>query len=218
MKEIATLETVRSAVDALEAQGKSATASAVIAAIGGGSKSTVLKHLREIRQINDEALDDLSSALLEVVKPHLVEIYRQGAKAEEIRVREQTSRLHRLINEQDEQIDELVSEVEIATRENALLEAELITIKTALTESEAKWARQAIEIEKLRANLVATQNEQSARFLDAVEQLNSALTAQASSSRAEAKMLVTANKEETPTQPKRRGRPPKLHPEAKTTT
>lgn len=218
MKEIATLENVRSAVDVLQAQGKSATASAVIAVIGGGSKSTVLKHLREIHQIKGEALDDLPSVLLEAVKPHLVEIYKKGAKAEEIRVRDQTSRLHRLISQQDEQIDELASELEIVTRENAVLETKLIATKTALSDSEARWAQQAIEIEQLRKELAEARNEQSARFLDAVEQLNNALAAQASSSRAEAKVLVTANKEEAPTQPKRRGRPPKLRPEAKTAT
>lgn len=217
MGEIASLEKVQSAVAVLHAQGLNATADAVIAEIGGGSKTTVLKHLRAVRALEAKELDGVSSALLEAIKPGLLEIYHQGAQAEEKRTLEQTQRLHRFLGDQEAQIADFEIELQGVVDEKEGLSRTLGDIKARLAEAEEKCTRQAGEIEQLKAALAIAQSEQavSARFLDAlarIETVSNVLLAQAPDGQAVS--MPRAINGETPIQ-RKRGRPPKARSETK---
>ena len=65
--EIATLEKVGLAADELRRQGKKVTANSVIAAIGGGSKPTVLKHLKALRTQTDDQDEEIPASVYDLV-------------------------------------------------------------------------------------------------------------------------------------------------------
>lgn len=117
--EIATIERVRSAVEELRRAGQSPTADAVIRLIGG-SKRTVLTHLRALRDAGP-AQDDMPTAVLEMMRPVARDIYRAGQQAESDATRTATERMSRVIADQDVQITELLAENERLESEQASL-------------------------------------------------------------------------------------------------
>lgn len=64
--EIATLDKVKAAVAQLHQDGRRATADAVFAIIGGGSKPTILKHLKTLREEPKPVDDDVPAAILDL--------------------------------------------------------------------------------------------------------------------------------------------------------
>ena len=107
--EIASLERVRDAVETIRRRNGTPTADGVIVMIGGGSKKTVLSHLRTLRdpQLGD---DGVPPAILELARHSLAEIFRAGGQAEADRSRILTERLSTALNEQEAQIEELADE------------------------------------------------------------------------------------------------------------
>nr|WP_314257246.1 DNA-binding protein [uncultured Devosia sp.] len=154
MNEIASLEKVRWAAEALRKQGLTATADKVIRFIGGGSKATVLSHLRALR---DEPVgaSDVPSSVMELARPVLGEIYRAGRAAEAENHRTTTARLSSVIEELDAQVEELIGlNTELETR-NAGLRKDLEQIADLRDRVRAADAENAV----LRAELVRERDE-----------------------------------------------------------
>ncbi|ODT74102.1 MAG: hypothetical protein ABS76_37815 [Pelagibacterium sp. SCN 64-44] len=151
--EIASLEKVRAAVAQLHLNHQRATADAVIAAIGGGSKPTVLKHLKTLREEPPQAVDDLPAGILDLVRPVVAQIFAEGGKAEAARTRDQSERLHRMLGD-------LEAEVETLGSVNAVLEERVVELSIALERSnkalsaaEGQLAAKERKIEKLSTQL-----------------------------------------------------------------
>ena len=151
--EIATLEKVRTAVEQLHRDGLKATADGVISLIGGGSKPTVLKHMKALRELPQAADSTLPASVLDLLKPVAAQVYAEGARAEEGRNREHADRLHRLLGD-------LEAEVEALAAGNQRLEGQVATLTRQQAEAEAAAAkaretiaRQADEVSTLRAEL-----------------------------------------------------------------
>jgi hypothetical protein len=162
--EIATLEKVRAAVEQLHRDGLKATADGVISLIGGGSKPTVLKHMKALRELPQAADSTLPASVLDLLKPVAAQIYAEGARAEEGRSREHTERLHRLLGD-------LEAEVEALAIGNQGLEGQVATFTRQQAEAEveaagarATIARQADEISTLRAELAKRHDETSSQI------------------------------------------------------
>lgn len=162
--EIATLEKVQAAVDQLHRDGKKATANTVIAVIGGGSKPTVLKHLRALREAPKPSADELPAAVLDLARPVIAQIYDQGVKAEELRHRDQTERYHRLLGDLEAQVEELTETVQAQEARLAEMTANLDGARSALGDATRTMAEQKKEIERLQAAL-ASQNAQAVDHL-----------------------------------------------------
>ena len=151
--EIASLEKVRAAVAQLHLNNQRATADAVIAAIGGGSKPTVLKHLKTLREEPPQAVDDLPAGILDLVRPIVAQIFAEGRKAEAVRTRDQIERLHRMLGD-------LEAEVETLGAVNAALDEQVVDLgreleksSKALSSAEAQIVAKDRKIEKLTAQL-----------------------------------------------------------------
>lgn len=170
--QIATLERVKAAVEALHAEGAKATADAVLAHIGGGSKPTVLKHLRTLREVKDAPAEPLPLNLLEKAKPVLADIFAAGAAAQEARTREQTERYHRIMSDLEAQLLEFEETVTRQERREDELHQTLATTEEALAEAmkrieerEAEAARlleqRDAEIERLQEQLADCRRDQA---------------------------------------------------------
>ncbi|MFD1255106.1 Chromosome partition protein Smc [Devosia equisanguinis] len=151
--EIASLEKVRAAVAQLHLDHQRATADAVIAAIGGGSKPTVLKHMKTLRQEPQQPVTDLPAGILDLVRPVIAQIFAEGSKAEAARTRDQIARLHRMLGD-------LEAEVEALGAANAALEERVAELgndlersNKALSAAEGQLAVRERKIEKLSAQL-----------------------------------------------------------------
>ena len=107
--EIASLERVRDAVETIRRRNSTPTADRVIEVIGGGSKKTVLSHLRALRATLSPD-DEVPIAVLDGARAALVDIYRAGGRAECERSRSAIERLSAALEEQEAQIDELANE------------------------------------------------------------------------------------------------------------
>jgi uncharacterized protein YqgV (UPF0045/DUF77 family) len=148
--EIASLDRVRAAVANLRQAGSKVTANRVIEAIGGGSKGTVIAHLRTLRS---QSVDhgDLPPAIIEMARSALADVFEAGRKAEADKLRGLSEHLSAALDEQDAQIGELIDEnenlgeavaaamakVEQVSAENTTLESrigELMAANTALNE------------------------------------------------------------------------------------
>lgn len=151
--EIASLEKVRAAVAQLHLNNQRATADAVIAAIGGGSKPTVLKHLKTLREEPQQPVTDLPAGILDLVRPALAQIFAEGGKAEAARNRDQIERLHRMLGD-------LEAEVETLGAVNAALDEQVVDLgreldksSKALSSAEAQIVARDRKIEKMTAQL-----------------------------------------------------------------
>src|SRR6218665_770283 len=107
--EIATLEKVKAAVTQLHKAGQRATADAVIALIGGGSKPTVLKHLKTLREEPKAVEGDVPAGVLDLARPMLVQIFAEGSKAEAARSSDQIERLHRMLGDLEAEVEALAA-------------------------------------------------------------------------------------------------------------
>jgi DNA repair exonuclease SbcCD ATPase subunit len=162
--EIATLDKVRAAIEQLHRDGLKATADGVISLIGGGSKPTVLKHMKALRELPQAADSTLPASVLDLLKPVAAQIYAEGARAEERRNREHAERLHRLLGD-------LEAEVEALAIGNQGLEGQVATLtrqqaeaKAAAAEARETIARQADEISTLRAELAKRHDEAASQI------------------------------------------------------
>lgn len=163
--EIATLEKVKAAVSILRMRGIAPTADRVIDAIGGGSKSTVLSHLKTLRNPGPEDEPELPPHLLDVARSALAEIYRAGAQAEADRSRTMSQRLSLVMSEQESQIDEFAAE---NARLGIQCEGLSSALKDARFEAEALLVRlKGCEQEVLEVrNELATERSANALRLD----------------------------------------------------
>lgn len=140
--EIASLDRVRHAVEVLRQRGVNATADRVIA-LTGGSKTTVLQRLRELRTASGPETP-VPPAIFDIARSALIEIYEAGQRAEADRARTATERLSVMLEEQEAQIEELADEnVELsrnltsATEELQAMRSANDTLAERLKESEA---------------------------------------------------------------------------------
>lgn len=124
--EIATFERVKDAVAQLHKDSQRATADAVFAIIGGGSRPTILKHMKTLREAPKAAEGDMPSAVLDLARPVLAQIFAEGGKAEAARNRDQSERLHRMLGD-------LEAEVEALAKTNLSLEGQLADAREELT-------------------------------------------------------------------------------------
>lgn len=107
--EIASLERVRQAADFLRRKGVRPTADRIIETIGGGGKSTVLEHLRVLRNAPPEN-EDLPISVIELIRGGIEDVYRAGRAAESEKVRAGTERLLQVVAELDAQVQELMDD------------------------------------------------------------------------------------------------------------
>ncbi|MCP8885050.1 DNA-binding protein [Devosia sp. XJ19-1] len=151
--EIASLEKVRAAVAQLHLNNQRATADAVIAAIGGGSKPTVLRHLKTLREELPQVTEDLPAGVLDLVRPIVAQIFAEGSKAEAARTRDQIERLHRMLGDLEAELETLGS-VNAALDDQVIdLGKELERSSKALSSAEALIMSKNRKIEKLAAQL-----------------------------------------------------------------
>lgn len=175
--EIASLEKVRAAVAQLHLNHQRATADAVIAAIGGGSKPTVLKHLKTLREEPQQPADDLPPGILDLVRPALAQIFAEGRKAEAVRTRDQIERLHRMLGDLEAEVETLGA-VNTALDEQVVdLGRELDKSSKALSSAEAQIAAKDRKIEKLTAQLSEKEMAAQRKLAAAMKGFEERLTA-----------------------------------------
>lgn len=177
--EIATIERVRDAVAALREKGVRPTAARVIAAIGGGSKSTVLQNLRALRD-EGPMPEEIPTAVMDLVRPSVVAVFRAGRAAEAEKVRGATERLSLFIVEQDEQIAELASDnARLEQQISGLMEELGVAEATANNHIEALAEKDA-EIASLRAQLLDERRSVEAGMQSALARMETLLSQSAS--------------------------------------
>lgn len=107
--EIATLERVVAAASELRDNGVRPTADRVIARIGGGSKSTVLQHLRAIRDCTKPP-EQIPPEIMDAIRPAVAAVFNSGRSAGAEASRAATERFSAVVAELDEQIEELAND------------------------------------------------------------------------------------------------------------
>lgn len=172
--EVATFERVRAAVAGLRQRGLKATADRIIE-ITGGSKATVLGHLRRLR---DDAMTEPESvppAVIEIARPALLDVYEAGRRAEAERSKAMHDRTALMIDELETQIDELATE-------NARLTQEATDRSETMTRDRADYAALAERcggaeetIRTLEAALASERSEGAKRLADAMGKLDALL-------------------------------------------
>jgi DNA repair exonuclease SbcCD ATPase subunit len=151
--EIATIEKVRAAVAQLHRDEQRATADAVIAIIGGGSKPTVLKHMKALREEPKTVDGDVSAGILDMARPLLAQIFAEGGKAEAARNRDQIERLHRMLGDLEAEVEALAAANLAQERQLADTGTELARSAKALASAEEHSLRKDRKIEQLEAEL-----------------------------------------------------------------
>lgn len=174
--EVATIERVRAASSALRAEGSRVTADAVIAHIGGGSKQTVLKHLKALRA-DPETQPSVPASVLDLVLPALAEVFHAGEQAEAERSRSQNERIMRMMDDLECQIEELAGD-------NSRLSAELEASRRQLADRETKHSaasdelgRANAEIRRLEKELQKDRDDSSKRLAKLMTQFEASLGA-----------------------------------------
>lgn len=162
--EIATFERVKHAADALRRRGTKPTAQAVIEMIGGGSKSTVLDHLKALRrQPIDE--EELPQAVMEMMRPAVLQAYQAGQQSEAERFRAASERLSLTVEEMDEQIAETARELDRSEQDKTELGRrieELLAVNSDLQ-------RRLNELDVAKAHLQVQLDEERTRFADGLK-------------------------------------------------
>jgi DNA repair exonuclease SbcCD ATPase subunit len=159
--EIATLEKVKAAVAQLHKDSQRATADAVIAIIGGGSKPTVLKHMKALREEPKAAEGDVPAGILDLARPMLAQIFAEGSKAEAARNRDQIERLHRMLGDLEAEVEALAAANLAQEGQLANIGAELTRTAKALSAAEESNATKDRKIAELQAEL--TERDATAR-------------------------------------------------------
>ena len=113
---IATRQAVQEAVGQLRRTGRKPTFSAVRDVLGGGSKETILGHLRDLRRDEFASSDvGLPTGLLDRARPLIELIYAEAQSNLEANHAGATDRYHRTMEELEIELDEAV-ETEKALR------------------------------------------------------------------------------------------------------
>lgn len=174
--EVATLERVRAAESALRTEGSKVTADAVLAHIGGGSKQTVLKHLKALRA-DPEMQTDVPHSVIDMALPVLAGIFHAGEKAEAERNRGQSDRLSRMMDDLECQIDELAGE-------NSELLADLEASRTRFVELSKTHALKMeelvaanAEVKRLEKELQRERDDASKRLAKFMAQFEASMSA-----------------------------------------
>lgn len=171
--EVASLKAVKDAVAVLRQQGVNATADRVVELIGG-SKSTVLQHLRTLRTQPAEA-DELPAAVLEMARPLVRDIFSLGRQIEAERTQAANQHFSMTITEMGADIQKLAEENAELDKERAHLSQEVAD--RLIERSELRSAVQRLEIEnkELRAQLAAAGEATAAEIKDAVKMMQNIL-------------------------------------------
>jgi predicted RNase H-like nuclease (RuvC/YqgF family) len=136
-EERATKQAVEAAIKQLEANGAQPTANRILE-ITGGSKSTVLRHMKELghgiaRRTGGEDADDvLPAVLLEKAKPFIKELMEGAAEIERAKYYSLTERYHRNMEDFESALEEDGKRIEALTAQNTDLVAELAAVRDAL--------------------------------------------------------------------------------------
>lgn len=161
-EEIASLERVTTAVHHLRTRGVKVTAGKVLE-LTGGSKTTVLRHLQELRrQTADERT--VPPAVLEMAKGALTDVYEAGRREGEERSRAVIERASLMVAELEEQVEELI-------RDGATMAQAIDDLRTQLTRSDDALANARAahaEAEKRSAELQDRLLEEQGRSVDRV--------------------------------------------------
>lgn len=174
--EIASIDRVRDAIVALRAKGVRPTADRVINAIGGGSKSRVLEHMRTLRE-DPPFADELPATLVDLMKPAMLEIFKAGRAAEGEKARVATERLSLVVGEQDEQILELAVENERLQERVAELLAALEGADIDQSANAGRIADMQAEIDRLRSQLIEERRSMDAGMQEALARMEAILAA-----------------------------------------
>jgi hypothetical protein len=117
---IATREAVAAAMDQLTAENRPVTAGAVQAHLGGGSKPTILQHLRAIRAEQTAtagAANTLPASVLDAAMPGLLKLFEAGrAEANAASARQQDRLLRCLADLEDELAGQVEAEEKLTAR------------------------------------------------------------------------------------------------------
>ena len=175
--EIATIEKVRAAVAQLHHDAQRATADAVIAVIGGGSKPTVLKHLKTLREAPKTLDGDVPAGILDLARPLLAQIFAEGAKAEAARNRDQIERLHRMLGDLEAEVEALAATNLAQERQIADVGAELARSAEALASAEDGDLAKDRKIEQLQAELADRDTAARQHLADTLRGFDDKLTA-----------------------------------------
>jgi len=164
--EIASLDRVRHAVEILRQRGVNATADRVIGLVGG-SKTTVLQRLRELRT-NVNADTVIPPAVFDIARASLIEIYEAGQRAEADRTRTANERLSIMLEEQEEQIQELADE-------NTSLASDLAGVTDELQVARSAYDALVERLKESEATVSALRKEQEEEENTVANQLRAAL-------------------------------------------
>lgn len=104
---IATDEAVARAIAALEARGSAVTSDHVIKELGGGSKVTVTRMLREYRARSNAqgSDDDLPAALVHAARPMLASLYEMARNTELARYQQASERMNVIMNGLEDELE-----------------------------------------------------------------------------------------------------------------
>jgi predicted RNase H-like nuclease (RuvC/YqgF family) len=188
-EERATKQAVEAAIKQLEANGAQPTANRILE-ITGGSKSTVLRHMKELghgiaRRTGGEDADDvLPAVLLEKAKPFIKELMDSAAEIERAKYSTFTDRFHRTMDDYESAHEEDGKHIDALTAQNNAMAAELAALREELEMSMLE--RDELQ-EKLRA-LERRAREAEMRVME-VEAINKSLEVAAKSS-ADIEVLV----------------------------
>lgn len=136
-EERATKQAVEAAIKQLEANGAQPTANRILE-ITGGSKSTVLRQMKELghgiarRTGGEEADDVLPAVLLEKAKPFIKELMEGAAEIERAKYASFTERYHRNMEDFESALEEDGKRIEALTAQNTDLAAELAAAREEL--------------------------------------------------------------------------------------
>lgn len=129
------------AANQLAAQGKKVTALAILAALGGGSLTTIYKHLEEWESLNKPLNPSPSSdEIPAIVQKSFASVWKlaaQEASRQEIALRQEVDQLKKQLKERDAEIEKLETQIkksDTAVKEAAQLRGRL----QALNEQNAK--------------------------------------------------------------------------------
>lgn len=171
---IATFDAVAAAVRDLRQAGGSPTAENVIRHIGGGSKRTVLDHLRVLRKSDSPPQAELPPGVLDIVRPALAELYAAGSAAEVERNRTRTERHDKLMDEMDVQIAELAAENERLQERVEDLMGTIERLQGECTTLEGRLGERTAELNALRAE-ATRESASGASLADMVARIEASL-------------------------------------------
>jgi hypothetical protein len=136
-EERATKQAVEAAIKELEAHGAQPTADRILE-ITGGSKSTVLRHMKDLgfgasRRTNVDTSDDLlPGVLLEKAKPFIAELLASAAELERAKYLSMSERFNTNMEELEIALAEDGKRLDIMAAENTALSSEIINLREDL--------------------------------------------------------------------------------------